>query len=138
MWEDRPGRPLQLQEILDRHLCQGVAGVELHDESNHDGDQHDDRGGSIVVVVTEQQQSTLRPGVHSTTDLGAATEDTDTSLQPGAASSVPASDWTLWARYGFVLVVGGGYETSLETRNVLGSVQWKQKTLDFDTWVEVI
>ena len=50
--QHRPGRPLQLQQVLHSHLGKRVAGVQLHDQPDHDGDQHDDLGG-----VT----STLRP-----------------------------------------------------------------------------
>ena len=67
MGEDRPGRPLQLQEVLHRHLCQGVAGVQLHDEPDHDGDQHDGLTPAIVDVCEPEQQST---GLVYTGDLG--------------------------------------------------------------------
>ena len=43
--QHRPGRPLQLQQVLHSHLGEGVAGVQVHHEPDHDCDQHDDLGG---------------------------------------------------------------------------------------------
>ena len=48
--QHRPGGPLQLQEVLDRHLSEGVAGVQVHDQPDHDGDQHDDLGGVTLTL----------------------------------------------------------------------------------------
>ena len=42
-----PGCPLQLQQVLDCHLCEEVAGVQLHDQPDHDGDEH---GGGVDGV----------------------------------------------------------------------------------------
>ena len=55
--QHRPGGPLQLQEVLDRHLSEGVAGVQVHHQSDHDGHQHDDLDG-----VTSRLRQARSPG----------------------------------------------------------------------------
>ena len=55
--QHRPGRPLQLQQVLHSHLGEGVAGVQVHDQPDHDGDQHDDLGG--VTSALRLQPATL-------------------------------------------------------------------------------
>ena len=39
--QHRPGRPLQLQQVLHSHLGEGVAGVQVHHQPYHDSHQHD-------------------------------------------------------------------------------------------------
>ena len=56
--QHRPGRPLQLQQVLHRHLCEGVAGVQVHDQPHHHSDQHGDLGG-VTSTLTERQAATL-------------------------------------------------------------------------------
>ena len=49
--QHRPGRPLQLQEVLDCHLGEGVAGVQVHDQPHHHSDQHGDLGGVSLTLT---------------------------------------------------------------------------------------
>lgn len=63
VWQNCPGSPLQLQQVLDSHLSEGVAGVQLHDQPHHDGDEHGD-GGDL-----EQTLALHHPGGQDTLTL---------------------------------------------------------------------
>ena len=65
--QHRPGRPLQLQQVLHSHLGEGVAGVQLHDQPDHDGDQHDDLG---EVTSTLRQAATVEAVQYCTREGG--------------------------------------------------------------------
>ena len=60
--QHRPGRPLQLQQVLHSHLGEGVAGVQVHHEPDHDCDQHDcDDLGGVTLRLRPDRYPGGRP-----------------------------------------------------------------------------
>ena len=62
MWQDSSGSPLELQQVLDCHLGQAVAGVQLHDQPHHDADQHG-HGATVLPLLWLEEH-------YAETDLG--------------------------------------------------------------------